>query len=360
MKLAFFFMLTASMSLAYSQSSHKNLNSFLEKHCSDCHADGVDKGGLDFDKLKYSLKDEGNFAEWEGIYDRVMSGEMPPKKKKKRPTKAELESFHTILSAELYKHHGQTRGTVLRRLNNQEYENTLNDIFGTNERIADMLPEDGRSHEFDNVGESLGISMIQLQLYMKGIKVIMKKAIENFGEVKPSTKRTAKYQDDKGYTKFTTNSWKELPDGAIVRFETGSYPNGKVKGTGVKESGYYKVSVTGYGYQTTKPITFSVGGLSHTAGAEKPIYQYFTFPSSKETTVEFTTFIKKGYMLTLEPYGIHDRDRYKRKKNNQTIDAYKGPGLAIKYVTMEGPLIDEFPSKGHKLIFDGLKRIEVP
>ena len=360
MKLTLYLMLSAFIPLSYAQTSHKNLNGFIKKYCSDCHDSELTKGGLDFEKLKYSLADEGNFAKWEGIYDRVMSGEMPPKKKKKRPTNAELQNFHETLSAELYKHHGQTRGTVLRRLNNQEYENTLNDIFGTNERIADMLPEDGRSHEFDNVGESLGVSMIQLQQYMKGIKVIMKKAIEDFGEAKPPTKRTARYQDHEGYKKFITNSWKELPDGAIVRFETGNYPNGMVRGTSAKVSGYYKVSVTGYGYQTTKPLAFSVGGISHTAGAEKPIYRYFTFPPSKDTTVEFTTFIKKGYMIRLEPYGINDRERYKRKKNNQTIADYKGPGLAIKHVTIEGPLIDEFPSKGHKLIFDGLTRVEVP
>lgn len=38
---------------------------------------------------------------------------------------------------------------------------------------------------------------------------------------------------------------------------------------------------------------------------------------------------------------------------------YKGPGLAIQHVEIEGPLVDEFPSKGHKLIFDGLNCREI-
>ena len=77
---------------AYSQ--NLNLPKFIDKYCSDCHADGMDKGGLDFDKLKYDLKDPASFAVWERVYDRVLSGEMPPKKKKKQPT-ADASKQHT-------------------------------------------------------------------------------------------------------------------------------------------------------------------------------------------------------------------------------------------------------------------------
>ena len=352
-------LLISMTALTFAQTTHKNLNVFIQKYCSDCHADGSDKGGLDFDKLKYSLADEANFAKWEDIYDRVMNGEMPPKKKKKQPTEAELKSFHDVLSVELYKYHNQTRGTVLRRLNNREYENTLNDIFGTHLKIADMLPEDGRSHEFDNVGESLGISMIQLQKYIKAAGIVLDNAIEKYPEPQKPLKWTKGYQDDNGSKKYIGDAWKQLPDGAIVRFSPGGYPSGMIRNTGAKESGFYKISVTGYGHQTKEPLAFSVGGTSFQAGSEKPVYAYFTFPPDKETTVEFIQYIEKGYMIAIEPYGISDQDRYNRKKKGLDINAYKGPGLAIKHVTLEGPLTQEFPSKGHKLIFNGVERNEV-
>ncbi|MCB1062472.1 MAG: DUF1592 domain-containing protein, partial [Verrucomicrobiae bacterium] len=38
---------------------------------------------------------------------------------------------------------------------------------------------------------------------------------------------------------------------------------------------------------------------------------------------------------------------------------WKGPGLAIQRIELEGPLLEEFPSRGHRLIFDGLNRQEV-
>ena len=359
MKITLLIMLTIFTPFVYSQSSHKNLDTFIQKYCSDCHDSETAEGGLNFEKLKYSLTDESNFARWESIYDRVLSGEMPPQKKKKRPGPDELKDFDKTLSSELYKFHGKSRGTVLRRLNRQEYENTLNDIFGTNIRIADMLPEDGRSHEFDNIGSALGISMVQLQKYMKAVNIVMDDAIEEFTEAKEVPKWTKTYMDDKGSQKFIGDAWKLLPDGAVVRFGSGGYPSGMMRGTGARESGFYKVSVSGYGHQTKEPLAFSIGGTSFKAGSEKPVYKYFTFPPEKETVVEFVTYIEKDYMIQIEPYGISDKDRYHRKKKGLKIDDYKGPGLAIKHVTMEGPLVSEFPSKGHRLIFDGIKRVEI-
>ena len=73
----------------------------------------------------------------------------------------------------------RSQGTVLRRLNRREYQNTLNDLFGTNLQFEKLLPEDGRSHEFDNVGEALNISMVQLQRYLDAIDSVIEASIAN-------------------------------------------------------------------------------------------------------------------------------------------------------------------------------------
>ena len=64
-------------------------------------------------------------------------------------------------------------------------------------------------------------------------------------------------------------------------------------------------------------------------------------------------------MLVVEPYGIRDADSYTRKKTGESIHDYKGPGFAFISATMEGPIIEEFPSRGHKLIFRNLLRREI-
>ena len=38
---------------------------------------------------------------------------------------------------------------------------------------------------------------------------------------------------------------------------------------------------------------------------------------------------------------------------------YEGPGLAIHHVEVEGPIVREFPSRGHQLLFQELARVEV-
>ena len=144
---AFFFCITVTFA-----EWNRELTPFLELHCYDCHGDGAKKGGLAMDQLSNDLDDPATFVTWERIYDRAMSGEMPPKIILERPSANELAVFLSHLEVPLVDAHLKDKGTVLRRLNRQEYENTLNDLMGTNLRLGSHLPEDGRSHVFDNVG----------------------------------------------------------------------------------------------------------------------------------------------------------------------------------------------------------------
>ena len=52
----------------------------IEASCIECH-DAETKTKLNFESLGYDLSDADTFRMWERVYDRVQSGEMPPKKK---------------------------------------------------------------------------------------------------------------------------------------------------------------------------------------------------------------------------------------------------------------------------------------
>ena len=330
------------------------LGQFISKFCTDCHDNEIQEGGLNFEKLKYDLKDEASYAKWEQIFDRVVTGEMPPKKKKKQPTQADLQQFENTLAPELLLAHQYVKGTVLRRLNRQEYENTLNDLFGTNLRIADMLPEDGRSHEFDNVGEALGMSMVQLQRYMNISESVLNTAIEDRPTPVEPTTKIASY-NNKGAARHIGKKWKKLEDGTIVRFHANTWPNGLIQGTGAKEDGYYEVEITGYSYQSEKPLVFSVTGMSYAPGSDKPHYGFYSLPT-KMSTIKLLCYMEKSIMLQLEPYGINYHDPYLKPKEKFNVNTYKGPGFAIKEVKVTGPIRTKFPSAGHELLFTGIDR----
>src|SRR6184192_649965 len=69
------------------------LDKFIGKRCLECHDTETKKAGLDLSALKFDLNDPQNFSTWIDVHDRVTTGEMPPPKKKTRPTAAELKSF---------------------------------------------------------------------------------------------------------------------------------------------------------------------------------------------------------------------------------------------------------------------------
>lgn len=330
---------------------------FLSRYCSDCHSSEYSEGGLDLDSLGSDLQDESTFSMWVRIFDRVMAGEMPPEDAE-LPGQEDIASFAAPLKLELARAHAERKGTVLRRLNRREYANTVNDLFGTHLDLEALLPEDGRSHEFDNIGDSLNLSLVHLQRYLEAAKLVLDTCIARTATRPEATTITANYRETREAERFIGKVWKQLDDGAVVRFEGGGYPTGMMRGTSIRKPGRYRVRVRGYAYQAEEPIVFSVGGTSFQRGSAKPIYGYWAFPPGKpgdSNEIVFEAWIEERYMIAIEPYGIRDAERYKRK----TIEGYDGPGLAILEVSLEGPLLDEWPSSGHKLLFEGIDRVEV-
>jgi hypothetical protein len=334
------------------------LSEILEVHCYDCHGDGARKGGLAINELSGKLDDPAVFAKWELIYDRVGKGEMPPAKVKERPTREERASIYRNLGQALVTQHAHEKGTVLRRLNRREYENAMNDLFGTNLKLEEMLPEDGRSHEFDVVGEALGVSMIHLQRYLEAAGLVFDAAIAKTSEAPKPQLIECRYRESE-VERTTGKGARRLEDGALVRFSSSGLSGGHLREGSTPRPGMYRVRVTGYAYQSDKPVAVSISGESYAAGSEKPQIGFASFPPGKPTTVEVHAWLERNYMLRINPYGIFDPDHYTRAKQGTSILDYKGPGFAFLSATMEGPLVREFPSRGHRLIFGKLERREI-
>ncbi|MBI1313642.1 DUF1592 domain-containing protein [bacterium] len=328
---------------------------FFAEYCNDCHSGETPDGGLNLETLTANLAEPAVFAKWERTFDRVVSGEMPPRESD-QPTAAVRNGFTQSLKDALTRAHQTTKGTVLRRLNRREYQNTLNDLFGTNLDLVTRLPADGRSHEFDNVGEALGISMVQLRQYLDCAEDVLDAAIVKSIAPPESTVIKASYADTRGVEQFLDKVWLRLDDGAVVFYKAFGYPSGMLREANVRSDGWYRIRVTGYAYQSDKPITFSIGGTTFTRGAEQPTFGYFSMPPGKPTTVDVLAWMPARYMVDVTPYGLTDRDNEIRKNG---VRSYKGPGLAVQHVEVEGPITTGFPTHGHKLIFDGLQRNEI-
>jgi hypothetical protein len=319
------------------------LQPFLDRHCLDCHDGDARKGGLDLTALSREGADAAAHKKWVRVFDRVTAGEMPPPKQAK-PKASEKQSFLAALGGELSAHHATHKGTVLRRLNRREYQNSLNDVLGVNVDVLDLLPEDGRAFGFDTIGEALSISGVQLQRSMEAAEVALNAALLH--EVRPPTTRELYTLDSERNQMHFRNYWLKREDGAIVVFNNGNSPTTLLPGLQTATPGTYKVSVTGYGYQTSEPVVFALIVSNADVRGDATIHSFHELPAGRPGTIEVMVPLERGDGIKISPQGLEGPSGQSPAKNGPGF--YRGQGLALQGVTVEGPLLDSWPPKGQE------------
>jgi mono/diheme cytochrome c family protein len=159
----------------------KGSTEFFDKHCGECHYEDAN-GGLDLSVLNFEPGSRDNFATWVRLFDRVSTGEMPPKKRTERPSPAELAAFTASISdslAHVEKERTAREGRAIqRRLNGYEYENALRDLLNVPwAQVKDKLPLDGEAHRFNKSGEALDVSFVQMERYLSAADYAMRQAM---------------------------------------------------------------------------------------------------------------------------------------------------------------------------------------
>jgi len=324
----------------------RELRPFIEKHCVDCHDSDDAKGGLDFGKLPSDLNQPEALAKWVRVFDRVDQGEMPPKKKA-RPEAGDKAKFAKALATNLVTADRATKATVLRRLNRNELEQTLNDLLGINEELAPLLPEDGRAQGFDKVGEALDLSSVHLQRTMDVARQALNAAM-NKGDAPEKLDKTIGFGDGRNATHIG-KSWHKLEDGSVVVFNDAGYP-ALMAEFEATVAGLYRVTLSGRSYQSDKPVMVTI--FTGPFGAGTPTrfqsVQEF-FPAGNEVQIEVQLKVRDKVRLFPE---LKTFDYNLNQKNGPA--KYPGPGLAMKPMRVEGPLLPQWPGVGHKLMFGDL------
>ena len=134
----------AWFSPASAQDFQKDIQPFLNKYCTDCHDAEQEKGHLNLE----AFKDDSRFFRdqriWREVVNQVVSGEMPPVKKKVRPSPAEIEhlqtSVHKLLANAISKAKPDPGDVTIRRLNRLEFNNTIRDLLFLDENFSPDSP----------------------------------------------------------------------------------------------------------------------------------------------------------------------------------------------------------------------------
>ena len=165
----------------------------IEKTCLECHDKETAKGDVDLSALPFDAKDPQNRERWAHLYDVIVKGEMPPKKKAFPAAdrqKLADEIAGPLLAADAADVKANGRGPR-RRLNRDEYEQNLRDLLHLPDLdIRDILPADREGHHFNKTSATLDMSRVQLTAYLDAAETALRQAMSTGGPApKPKTYR---------------------------------------------------------------------------------------------------------------------------------------------------------------------------
>jgi len=155
-----------------------DIKDILEKYCIDCHGPDKSKGKLRVDELSFDVGGK-DLQHWSDVLDQINTGEMPPPKKKQLSDE-ERRQLTDWLTTELKLVSLKKRknNVVLRRLNREQYRNTLNDLLSLDVNWENKLPSDSKSPEgFINNGQTLLATSLHLDSYIKIAKQALDLAV---------------------------------------------------------------------------------------------------------------------------------------------------------------------------------------
>jgi hypothetical protein len=147
-------------------------------YCDTCHFGPKARANLNLENLDLASLDEKG-AVWEKLLRKLRSRDMPPPGSP-RPDDATYEVLIKSIEAERDRV-AQVRPNpghpTLHRLNRTEYANTIRDLLAVDVDVSELLPADDTGYGFDNIGDVLQISPLQMERYLAAAGKISRLAV---------------------------------------------------------------------------------------------------------------------------------------------------------------------------------------
>lgn len=393
--------------LAIASEVDPQVTAFLDRFCVECHRGPKPKGDFQVGRLRVSAN-QADAENWQLVLDNLQLGEMPPEQAK-QPNADEVEKVTDWIRSELSRAASALKGTdgevVLRRLSRVEYENTIADLFDVHGDFAAGFPEDLREHGFDNNGGALMLSSAQIQEYMKAADFILARAIAP--QQRPETKSTtftlhdenrlaietarknlanrlAKFDgltpQEKANTRKAETAARENPDSHGYRFpvlEKGelrpplpsdgpgldavmtvqNYFSGQPQSQRhfrLNRPGWYRVKAVAYAFKNDgKPTRLKFNAGRPVPGVLPKAENVFTFTDDQPREVQADYYLEPGDRVefTIMDGAPHAQGR--------TMIDQPGPFIAIRSFSLEGPMYESWPPRGHRTLIGEIDTTEL-
>ncbi len=215
---------------------------FLEEYCYDCHGRGKQRGDVDLERISGETNVAADRDVWEKIREVLDSHDMPPEKKP-QPTetarRTAVDQILTVLDRFDASAPSNPGVVTLRRLNRNEYRNTIRDLLGVAYDTRAEFPADESGYGFDNIGDVLSLPPMLLEKYLAAAEEITSRVIVTED---PALKRVHRIPPDR----FT-------PHGDSISLEDGTwgfFREGDIRTDyAFPKAGDYLLRLTAYGEQ---------------------------------------------------------------------------------------------------------------
>ncbi len=330
------------------------LPEFLQQHCIACHGPDVHERGLRFDKLSADLGNKATAATWAKVLDKLSRGEMPPQGEP-RPPQKELAAFvgdlqKRLLEASLAKQKRDGR-VVLRPLNRTEYETTLRDLLGDQVEVKSLLPDDNVAAGFDKLSAVLDVSSVHLLRYLDAAERAIVSAIPSRPPAEFKARLTGRGVTEtmKTFKDHLDKSVKLVDDTLVMYVRT--YGHVPCLTAMVPQAGRYRVRASLYAVGTEgKPLPVMLSCRDFYGREDDDVRGVRDVPADKPAIIEGEFDLKPRQVIVFTGWTLPTEREFETLHKKMPIDKYTGPGLAVEWVEVEGPL-GEFPARGYQRLF---------
>jgi hypothetical protein len=370
----------------------KSVEQFLNRYCLECHDADVHKGDRSFHEFKLPLKTLPDVIEARDIIDQLTLREMPPKKADQPSDEERLAAIRALREGTAKAQASlQSTGsrTVLRRLSNREYENTLEALFG---RRVDTLgltadfPKEKTARHLDTIGQSLVTSGFLVDQYFLSANRLVETRLG-----KPATasktwrfnKNFVQYEELTGSHKAAFNfRYLNLYEQPNTDTRQGGYGHIEDFRQGVPVSGLYDIEVEAaalhrdthydpaiFGIDLSEPFILGVvpgditKGHIHYPQAIEPLLASSVVPDNTPTRLKFRVWLEAGqtprFIFPNGPYEsrasvVTINKRYEKEFSTPVGSSGVGrshilregklPHIRISEIVVQGPVAE--PSGG--------------
>src|SRR5579862_2199429 len=168
---------------ALDQQFAQTVRPFVAQYCAGCHSGPNPAGQFDLQSYSTVSTVVHDNARWALAANRLAAEEMPPANMPQPPAELRRQVIAWIAamrSAEARRTAGDPGVVLARRLTNAEYDYTIRDLTGEDMKVASEFPVDPANQAgFDNSGESLTMSPVLLNKYLKAAREVADHAVFN-------------------------------------------------------------------------------------------------------------------------------------------------------------------------------------